>query len=108
MALVNMFIMYKKLFASRNPGKPAPLHGRFLEDLQVTLLGIGPSDFEGDISIESLYDNATRDPARPRSATPSHHELEQVESFLTIRVGDTVQRKRRQNSCKMCSMLRRH
>ncbi|EGZ18481.1 hypothetical protein PHYSODRAFT_498002, partial [Phytophthora sojae] len=36
----------------------------------------------------------------PRSAAPTRHELEQVQSYRTVRVGG-------QYACKVCSILRR-
>ncbi|KAG6967876.1 hypothetical protein JG687_00004046 [Phytophthora cactorum] len=76
-----------------------------MESMQVALLAVGPSDFKGDLSIEAMFGSVQRAQARPRSVTPARHELEQVDRFRVARVGDKTQRKRRQYSCKVCSIL---
>ncbi|POM67197.1 Hypothetical protein PHPALM_16841 [Phytophthora palmivora] len=73
--------------------------------MQVTLLAVGPSDFEGDLSIETMFGGTPRLHKYPRSSTPSQHVLEQVKSFRTVRVHNKLQRKRRQYACKVCSIL---
>ncbi|KAG4247479.1 hypothetical protein PC116_g4750 [Phytophthora cactorum] len=63
--------------------------------MQVALLAVGPSDFEGHLSIEAMFGSVPKSHERPRSATSARHELEQVDSFQFVSVGDKTQRKRR-------------
>ncbi|KAJ8561970.1 hypothetical protein ON010_g7709 [Phytophthora cinnamomi] len=64
--LINIFIIYSKLFARKYPGKPVPTHGQFMEEMQTTLLAVGPSDFEDDLSIDALFGNP------PHAHVPLH------------------------------------
>ncbi|KAG6946949.1 hypothetical protein JG688_00015762 [Phytophthora aleatoria] len=78
-----------------------------MDDMQVALLAVGPSDFEGDLSIEAMFGSVPRSHARHRSVTPGRHELEQVDNFRVARVGDKTQRTSRPYAYKVCSILRR-
>lgn len=66
-----------------------------MEEMQNTLLAVGPSGFEGKLSIDALFESPPRAHMRPRSAAPAGHELEQVESFGSVHVGDRTQGKKR-------------
>lgn len=107
MALVNMYIIYTRLYARKYPGQSAPTHCQFMEEMQAALLSVGPSDFQGDMSIEPMFGIRPRAAARPRSVAPSRHQIEQVSQYRTVRVRGNVQQKRRQYACKACSILRR-
>ncbi|OWZ07694.1 hypothetical protein PHMEG_00019880 [Phytophthora megakarya] len=50
-AIVNICILYKQIYATRFPKKSVPEHYAFLEDLQAILLAAAPSDFEGNLSV---------------------------------------------------------
>ncbi|KAG3030339.1 hypothetical protein PC120_g3831 [Phytophthora cactorum] len=78
-----------------------------MDDMQVALLAVGLSDFEGDRSIEAMFGSVPRSHACPLSVTPVRHELEQVDNFRVARVGDKTQRTSRQYAYKVCSILRR-
>ncbi|GMF43225.1 unnamed protein product [Phytophthora fragariaefolia] len=105
MALVNMYIMYLQLLARKYPGERVPSPCQFMEAMQMTLLAVGPSDFEGDLSIEALFGSVPRSHVLPRSVVPAQHVLEQIDSYRIVRIGDKTQRKRRQYACKVYSIL---
>ncbi|EGZ18033.1 hypothetical protein PHYSODRAFT_410165, partial [Phytophthora sojae] len=56
MALVNAYIIYRRVQAERAPGKAPPTHAEFMRLMQTALLGVGAADFEGDLSVRALVD----------------------------------------------------
>ncbi|ETO69761.1 hypothetical protein F444_13716, partial [Phytophthora nicotianae P1976] len=56
MALINAYIIYRRVQAARAPGKAPPTHAEYMRLMQVALLSVGAADFEGDLSVRGLAD----------------------------------------------------
>lgn len=107
MALVNAYIIHRRVKARLNPGRAPPTHAEFMRSMQVALLNVGAADFEGDLSVEALVDTSVVPSTHPRYTLPAHHTPRQVDIFRTTRAKTGKESsKRRQYGCKVCSLLR--
>ncbi|KAE8895917.1 hypothetical protein PF007_g23783 [Phytophthora fragariae] len=107
MALINAYIIYRRVQAERVPRKAAPTHPEFMRWMQTELLGVGAADFEGDLSVQALVDTPVPPSPTPRYTLPGRHTTKQVDTYrVTGGKNGKETRKRRQYGCKVCSLLR--
>lgn len=102
MALVNAYIIYRRVHAERTA-----THAEFMRLMQLSLLSVGAVDFEGDLSVAALTDSPVPPSPTPRYTLPARHTTKQVDVYRVTRGKhgkDT--KKRRQYGCKVCSLLR--
>ncbi|ETI37959.1 hypothetical protein L914_15605 [Phytophthora nicotianae] len=56
MALINAFIIFRRVLGDRTPGSAPSTHAHFMRLMQMSLLAVGMSGFEGDLSVRALTD----------------------------------------------------
>ncbi|ETN20482.1 hypothetical protein PPTG_03478 [Phytophthora nicotianae INRA-310] len=107
MALINAFIIFRRVQGDRTTGPAQPTHAHFMRVMQMSLLAVGASDFEGDLSVRALTDTPVPPSPTPRYRLSTSHSTKQVEVYRTTRGKNGKEsRKRRQYACKVCSLLR--
>ncbi|ETM41085.1 hypothetical protein L914_13117 [Phytophthora nicotianae] len=107
MALINAYIIYRRVQAARAPGKAPPTHAEYMRLMQVALLSVGAADFEGDLSVRGLADTPVPPSPTPRYTLPGGHTTRQVKIYRITRGKNGKEtRKRRRYGCKVCSLLR--
>ncbi|ETP03815.1 hypothetical protein F441_19293 [Phytophthora nicotianae CJ01A1] len=92
MALINTYIIYRRVQGNLAPGIAPPTHAEFQHLIQTALFNIGPADFAGDLSAEALANTPVSRSSAPRYTLPAQHTTKQMS--------------RRQYGCKVYSLLR--
>ncbi|OWY94291.1 hypothetical protein PHMEG_00036018 [Phytophthora megakarya] len=107
MALINAYIIYRRVQSTAAPGRAPATHAEFQRLMQRALLDVGPANFSGDLSVEALVDTPVSKSSGPRYTLPANHMTKQVEVYRTTRGKNGKEsKKRRQYGCKVCSLLR--
>ncbi|ETP27685.1 hypothetical protein F442_23038 [Phytophthora nicotianae P10297] len=102
MALINAFIIFRRVQGDRTTGPAQPTHAHFMRVMQMSLLAVGASDFEGDLSVRALTDTPVPPSPTPRYRLSTSHSTKQVEVYRTTRGKNGKEsRKRRQYACKV-------
>jgi hypothetical protein len=96
MVLVNMFIVHK--WIKKENGEKAPVHHDFLNLLHKQLLQITPDEM-----LDTEEDSPCSMPTSNGNRSANTHSLQETNEFRTSNGFN----KRRQRSCKVCSILRK-